>query len=83
MIKFNKLDFQLCRIPEHMKMVYIYVINGETYLTFDFQHFKTVLKDSSEVQIKHLQKTNHLRVPFNSKKIVNTEKQLFKLENKK
>ena len=79
MIKFNKLDFQLCQIPEHLKIVYIFVINDETYLTFDYQYLQTVLEQCTDVEIKRLQATNHLRTKFTSKKIVNTKNKLFKL----
>jgi hypothetical protein len=79
MIKFNKLDFQLCQIPEHLKIVYIFVINDETYLTFDYQYLQTVLKQCTDVEIKRLQATNRLQTKFTSKKIVNTKNKLFKL----
>ena len=81
MIKFNKLDFQLCRIPEHLRTTYVFVRNNETYLTFDYQYLQTVLKDCSDVQVKRLQATNLLRIPFKHKKIVDANKKLFKLEN--
>ena len=82
MIKFNKLDFQLCRIPEHQRIAYEFVRNGETYLTFDYDYLQSVLPECSDVSVKRLQATNILCTPFNAKKIVNAEKKLFKLINK-
>lgn len=79
MIRFNKLDFQLCQIPEHLKIVYIFVLNNETYLTFDYQYLKTVLDNCSDVEIKRLQATNKLQTKFTAKQIVNTKNKLFKL----
>ena len=81
MIKINKLDFQLCRIPEHQRIAYEFTRNGETYLTFDYQYLQEILNECSDVSVKRLQATNHIRTNFKSKKIVNTEKKLFKLEN--
>lgn len=82
MIKFNKLDFQLCQIPEHLRIVYVFVRNNETYLTFDYQYLQTILKDCTDVYVKKLQSTNLLKVPFNKKRIIDANKKLFKLENK-
>lgn len=79
MIKFNKLDFQLCQIPEHMRTVYVFVRNNETYLTFDYDYIQSILKDCKDVSIKKLQATNKLRVPFYRKKIIDASNKLFKL----
>ena len=79
MIKFNKLDFQICNIPEHMRFVYIFVKNNKVYLTFDYEYFKTQTKSSTDVAVKRLQATNILRVPFTKKKIINANKKLFQL----
>lgn len=81
MVKFNKLDFQLCRIPEHQRIVYEFVRNNETYLTFDFKYLQEILPECSDVNIKRLQATNHLRTSFKKKKIIDATKKLFKLEN--
>ena len=80
MIKFNKLDFYLCQIPEHMRTVYVFVRNNETYLTFDYSYLQSVLPSCSDVQIKRLQATNLLRVPFKKKQIIDPKNKLFKLK---
>lgn len=81
MIKINKLDFQLCRIPEHQRIAYEFVRNGETYLTFDYQYLQEIINECSDVSVKRLQATNHIRTHFKTKKIVDADKKLFKLTN--
>ena len=79
MILMNKLDFKLCRIPEHMRVVYVFTRKGKTYFTFNYEYLQKILPECTDVSVKHLQATNHLRVDFRRKKIVDVENQVFEL----
>lgn len=79
MVMINKLDFKLCQIPEHMRTVYVYTRNGKTYFTFSYDYFKSILPECTDVSVKQLQASNHLRVNFHQKKIVDTKNKVFQL----
>lgn len=82
MVKINKLDFQICQIPEHMRIVYVYVRNNKTYFTFSYEYLKTILPECTDVSVKQLQATNHLRVNFKRKKIIDVKNKVFELYEK-
>ena len=75
----NKLDFQLCQIPEHMRIVYVFTRKGITYFTFSYEYLQSILSECTDVSVKKLQATNHLRVNFRKKKIVDAKNKVFKL----
>lgn len=77
MVKINKLDFQIYRIPEYMRTVYVYTRKGNTFFTFDYEYFKSILPECTDVDIKQLQATNHLSVPFKEKRLYDLEHKVF------
>ena len=79
MVLMNKLDFQLCQIPEHMRDVYVFTKNGRTYFTFSYEYLQSILAECTDVAVKRLQASNHLRVNFRKKKIINAKQKLFEL----
>jgi hypothetical protein len=79
MVMINKLDFQICQIPEHMRIVYVYVRKDKTYFTFDYNYLKSILPECTDVTVKKLQATNHLKVNFRRKKIVDIKNKVFLL----
>lgn len=79
MVLMNKLDFQLCQIPEHMRDVYVFTRKGKTYFTFSYDYLQSILPECTDVSVKRLQASNHLRVNFRRKKIVNAKHKLFEL----
>lgn len=79
MVMISKLDFQLYQIPEHMRDVYVFVRNGRTYFTFSYPYLQSILPECTDVSVKRLQATNHLRVNFRKKKIVDAKNKVFEL----
>lgn len=79
MVMMNKLDFQLCQIPEHMRIVYVFVRKGKTYFTFSYDYLQSILPECTNVTVKRLQATNHLRVNFRRKRIIDTVNKIFEL----
>lgn len=75
----NKLDFKLCQIPEHVRTVYVYVRKGKTYFTFSYEYLQSILSECTDIAVKKLQITNHLRVNFRRKRIVDTVNKVFEL----
>jgi hypothetical protein len=79
MVMINKLDFKICQIPEHMRIVYVYVRKDKTYFTFSYDYLKSILPECTDVTVKRLQATNHLRVNFRKKRIIDTKNKVFQL----